>query len=279
VARVLILGHGLAGSAIARAFTADGHRVITPSRGEVDVLNAHTCAEGVFHTAPDVVVDCSGAAEAHDDSAAAGIVNAARNVASAAEAIDAHVIYLSCARVFDGGDREAYAESVVPAPESRFGRAKAAAERVIAEVCERHTIVRTAWLFGVGRPNFVTALIEHGRSGDHVIVAQARPSSPTHAADLAVGIAQLIAPPRYGVFHVAATGSCTPVQLVRNAFRLEGIDVKVSPGAGQQATVILPPSGPALVSVRGPIELPSWRAGLAAYLDLLAGSSVSPTPR
>jgi dTDP-4-dehydrorhamnose reductase len=279
VARVLILGAGgLAGSDIARALAAEGHELALPPRAELDVLDSTACAHAVFEFVPEVVVDCTGVGD-EQDGVEGTVVEAARNVATATEALDAHLIYLSCARVFDGAAGDEYAEPAPVAPGTPFGRAKAVAERTVADLCERHTIVRSSWLFGAERPNFVSDVIEHGRATDRVVVAEGRRSSPTHTADLAAAIERLIAPARYGIHHLVAAGSCTPVQLVRNAFRLAGVECEVVPSAGEVATVRLPPSGPSLTTVRDGAELPEWRTGLADYTQLLAGMRARPEER
>jgi dTDP-4-dehydrorhamnose reductase len=271
VSRILILGGtGLAGIAIVRKLAADGHQVSAPARGRLDVLDAAAVAEAVFEWLPDVVIDCSQGADAPDDVAAARIVEAARNVASAADALDAHLIYLSCARVFDAGPGTDYAEPMPVQPQSPFGRAKVAAERAVSETCERHAIVRSSWLFGIGRANFVSDVVDQARAAARLVVAEGTRSAPTSTADLAWAIGRLVTPAQYGVHHVSSSGSCTPVQLARNVVRLAGLDCDVVPAAGEPPSVRLPEPGPALVTVRGGPVPPDWRSALADYLRELA---------
>ena len=51
--------------------------------------------------------------------------------------------------------REPWVESDPVAPLQAYGRTKLAGERAVAEANAEHAIVRTAWLFGAGGPNFV----------------------------------------------------------------------------------------------------------------------------
>ncbi|WP_335982804.1 GDP-L-fucose synthase family protein [Streptomyces sp. CA2R106] len=56
-ARIFVAGHrGLVGSAIARRLTADGHRVLTRTRAELDLRDAAATAAYLHGTRPDAVV-------------------------------------------------------------------------------------------------------------------------------------------------------------------------------------------------------------------------------
>ena len=80
----------------------------------------------------------------------------------------AKVVHLSTDYVFDGTKTEPYVESDPAGPQSAYGRTKLAGERAVAEANPNHAIVRTAWLFGAGGPNFVETMLRLAGERDEV---------------------------------------------------------------------------------------------------------------
>ena len=75
------------------------------------------------------------------------------------------MIHLSSDYVFDGAKDGPYLEWDAPGPLSVYGRSKLLGEELVRQQCPDHFIVRTAWLYGLPGPNFVTAILAKGRHG------------------------------------------------------------------------------------------------------------------
>jgi dTDP-4-dehydrorhamnose reductase len=272
VANVLLFGAtGLVGWSMRRVLKSLGHEVIAPTRASADLLDRDACFRVASRPAPDVVMDCTVPARPGDD-AADDIVTAARNVAAVASRAGAHLIYVSCAHVFDGAEQAEFSESSPVRPRSSFGCAKAAAERVVADTCDRHGIVRTANTFGAGRGNFVSRLLDAGRHEATITLPQDVILAPTYADYLATAVEGIISAPRYGLFHVTAHGTCTAAQLARNVYRIAGVACEVRPSTDGEVSVELPTAAPLLTTAREGCELPAWRLGLTTYLAELAAT-------
>ena len=86
-----------------------------------------------------------------------------RYVAEAAEQVKAKLIYISTDYVFDGTKRQPYIEEDLPNPINQYGRSKLEGERFAQVYTSKPLILRTAWLYGGGLNNFVSAILRLAR--------------------------------------------------------------------------------------------------------------------
>ena len=149
--------------------------------------------------------------KAEEDEETAYAVNAAAPalLATACASVGARLIQLSTDYVFPGDGTRPYEPSDPTGPRSAYGRTKLAGEEAVRELLpDAHWIVRTAWLYGAGGPNFVKTMARLEGSRDTVSVITDQVGSPTWAGDLARGLLALArssAPA--GTFHGTNLGS------------------------------------------------------------------------
>ena len=105
-----------------------------------DLLDAREVRRMMASVRPDVVVHTAYARD-HD-----GVVGITRHVATAAEAVGAHVVHLSSDALFRG-DGRCHHEDAVPEPIHDYGRAKAAAEADVIRTTPSAAIVRSCLLY------------------------------------------------------------------------------------------------------------------------------------
>ncbi|HWM64125.1 MAG TPA: dTDP-4-dehydrorhamnose reductase [Solirubrobacterales bacterium] len=272
--KVLVTGAaGMLGRDVMLAAGNAGHDVVGFGRTELDVTDGAAVEKKIGGERPDVIVHCAawtdvdGAEEAED---AATAVNGAGagNVAAAAAEVGASVVYVSSDYVFDGAKGSPYVETDQTAPLSAYGRSKLAGEVATAAANKRHFIVRSAWLFGIGGPNFVETMLR--LAGDHgeVLVVRDQVGSPTYTWHLAYGIVRLIEGVEFGIHHMAGAGACSWYEFAREIFEQANVECKVMSATTEMLGRPAPrPPYSALASQREhAIELPSWQDGLAAYL-------------
>lgn len=261
------------GRDVVRAAERAGHAVSALSHADLDVTDAEAVAAALAAERPDAVVNCAAYTDvdgAEADPEAAMEVNArgAGNVARAAAAAGAKVVYPSTDYVFDGAKGSPYVESDTPRPPSAYGRSKLAGERETAAACPRSFVVRSSWLFGAGGRNFVHTILGLAAERGEVRVVSDQVGCPTWTAHLAGALVELAGTDAYGVHHVAGAGECSWYELAVEALRGAGVDCR----ALACTTADMPRPAPrppysALKSERPETpRLPGWREGLRGYL-------------
>ncbi|MEO3751896.1 sugar nucleotide-binding protein [Streptomyces sp. B6B3] len=218
--RALVVGSGFVGRALARRLTGAGAAAVLASRTpptppgglavrdwiRLDITDDGAFADAVERTGADTVVLAHGPSdvtwcERHPAAAAHGHVEAARQVVRAAG--DRRVVLVSTDQVFDG-TAEAPDETVPPRPANAYGRAKLAAERILAEL-PAVTLLRVSLIYGwepADSPkwlNFFAACLHRLRAGERVTAPVDQWTTPVLIDDVAAVTAALVraeAPPR-----------------------------------------------------------------------------------
>jgi dTDP-4-dehydrorhamnose reductase len=145
---------------------------------------AVTGADAVIHTA-------------YRQSDAEWDVNVHGSAAVAAAARGLRLVHLSSDVVFDG-TRGGYREDDAPAPVNSYGRSKAEAERVVADLHDGATIVRTSLIYGGTEPGPQERLAAEGTT---FYVDEIR--SPVQVGDLADALLEVVGMALPGPLHLA----------------------------------------------------------------------------
>ena len=229
MARWLVTGAGgmLAADLLPRLASA-GHEVTALRRADLDVTDAAASAEAV--EGHDVVANLA-AWTAVDDAetaeAGAFAVNAvgAANLASACARSGARMVHVSTDYVFAGDSTTPYAVDAPVAPRSAYGRTKAAGEWAVLAHCPSALVVRTAWLYGAGGPNFAATMARLAGERETLAVVDDQRGQPTWTADLADALVRLVgAEAPGGLWHGTSSGETTWFGFTRAIFEELGLD-------------------------------------------------------
>jgi dTDP-4-dehydrorhamnose reductase len=268
---------GMLGQDLLAAAKAAGHEVLGFPRADLDITDAAAMARALADARPDVVINSAAWTDvdgAERDEAGALAVNGAGagNVARAASACGAWTIHVSSDYVFDGRKDAPYVESDPVGPLSAYGRSKLAGERAVAEEArDRHTTVRSSWLFGPGGPCFPATILRLAGERDELNVVDDQVGCPTftgHLAEALVDLAGREDRPA-GIVHVAGGGSCSWFEFAREIVAAAGIRCELKPCSTDAAPrPAMRPAYSVLRSERGGVAplLPEWREGLARYM-------------
>ncbi|MFW5469315.1 dTDP-4-dehydrorhamnose reductase [Knoellia sp. CPCC 206435] len=285
MARWLVTGAGgmLAHDLLPRLARA-GHEVTAMRRTDLDVTDAGGCADAV--DGHDVVVNLAAwtaVDDAETQEAEAFAVNAvgAANLARASTRSGARLVHISTDYVFAGDATSPYAVDAPLAPRSAYGRTKAAGEWAVLAHAPSALVVRTAWLYGAGGPNFVTTMARLAGERDTLAVVDDQHGQPTWTGDLADAVIRLVdseAPA--GLWHGTGGGETTWFGFARAVFEELGLDPE---RVGPTTTDAFPRPAPRpAYSVLGHDRwaeaaldpLPDWRDALRRAAPEVLGTSV-----
>jgi dTDP-4-dehydrorhamnose reductase len=284
--RILIAGcAGMLGRDVERAGARAKLELVGMDLPELDIVDPRSVAEALERVAPEAVVNCAAwtdvdGAQTHSEQAHAVNATGAGNLARAAAARGVPLLHLSTDYVFDGraprdagGTGRAYVESDATGPRSVYGESKLAGEREVLAASPRHTVVRTAWLYGVDGRNFVDTMLRLADERGTVRVVDDQVGSPTWSGHLAPALLGLLEREVSGLVHLTGAGAVSWCAFAREIFRqaerdcdVEAITTDEMPRPAER------PAWSVLESEREDVlPMPDWREGLAGYLAARAG--------
>lgn len=245
---------------------------------EVDITKIDEVTQFVHVNRPDVVINCAGLTdvqECENNVDEAYRVNAigVRNVALAANEVNAKVIQISTDDVFDKESRVPYNEFDNVHPRTIYGKSKEAGEKILTQLLNRFVIIRSSWIYGIGR-DFVDEVLRNVGQGKTMEVPNNQYAAPTSAKELAKVIRYFIDNEEYGLYHVVCPGSCSRYEFARTILEYSG-----KTGELDLYPVVLEDSARPTYSVldnmmlrlTGIEEPKDWKAALKEYLDETGG--------
>lgn len=235
--KIIVLGGvtGLLGVPLTHALRQAGHAVLPTTRATLDPFDREAVQAAVAEFAPDWIVNTiayTAVDKAEDEPDEAARVNRVLpgNLARICMEAGVGLVHYSTDFVFDGKKTSPYLETDPVDPQSVYGRTKLAGERAILETgLERYLILRTAWLFGPGKTNFVEKILGFAKTRDVLKVVHDQIGSPTYTPDLAANTAALLATGATGLFHLVNSGRASWCELASEAVSTAGINCEVLP--------------------------------------------------
>jgi dTDP-4-dehydrorhamnose reductase len=228
--RWLVTGAGgMLGRDVVEVLTAGGAEVTAATRADLDVADAGAVAAAV--PGHDVVVNAAGwtdvdGAETHEAEATRVNGLGPQLLAAACAAEGARLVHVSTDYVFDGAATTPYAEDAPLAPQSAYGRSKAAGEQAVRQLLpDASYVVRTAWLYGEHGGSFVRTMATLEQTKDSLDVVDDQVGAPTWSREVARALARLVvsdAPA--GTYHATAEGQTSWFGLARAVFEEIGAD-------------------------------------------------------
>lgn len=280
--KILITGaNGQLGTDLCRML--NGHQLIPLTIDDGDICDFSFIKRAIVSNRPDVIINTAAYVrvdDCEDNRDLAYRVNAlgARNVAVAAEDINALLLHISTDYVF-GGEKESrcrpYTEFDYPFPCNTYGESKLAGDIYVKHLCRRHIIVRSSALFGIAGAmgkggNFVETMLRLGSEKDEIRVVNDQVFSPTFTYDLAIRIAQLIETEYYGVINVTNSGTCSWYDFAVEIMKEAGLNTHVIPvSSAEYPTRARRPAYSVLDNYQAKLlnlkEMRPWKEALHAY--------------
>jgi len=281
--KVLVTGaSGQLGVDTVAVLKRKGYNVLGCDRSQLDITDLEQCQQIIDQYDPDVIIHCAAytavdAAETDVDGAYLINATGSRNIAVAAEAVQAKMIYISTDYVFNGQGDSPYQEYDNTDPQGIYGKSKRAGEILTQSLCSRYFIVRTSWVYGMHGNNFVKTMLKLGQEKPELKVVHDQKGSPTYTIDLAEFLSELMLTEKYGVYHASNSDSCTWYEFTGEIFaqarEILGASITAKLEPCTTADFPRPAPRPAnsvmdhlSIRTNGFEDLRSWQDGLKAFL-------------
>ncbi len=269
---------GHIGTALLDLLEGVEYQLLPTDINEVDITKIDEVTQFVHVNRPDVVINCAGLTdvqECENNVDEAYRVNAigVRNVALAANEVNAKVIQISTDDVFDKESRIPYNEFDNVHPRTIYGKSKEAGEKILTQLLNRFVIIRSSWIYGIGR-DFVDEVLRNVGQGKTMEVPNNQYAAPTSAKELAKVIRYFIDNEEYGLYHVVCPGSCSRYEFARTILEYSGkageldlYPVVIEDSARPTYSVL----DNMMLRLTGIEEPKDWKAALKEYLDETGG--------
>ena len=269
---------GHIGTALLDLLEGVEYQLLPTDSEEVDITKIDEVTQFVHVNRPDVVINCAGLTdvqECENNVDEAYRVNAigVRNVALAANEVNAKVIQISTDDVFDKESRVPYNEFDNVHPRTIYGKSKEAGEKILTQLLNRFVIIRSSWIYGIGR-DFVDEVLRNVGQGKTMEVPNNQYAAPTSAKELAKVIRYFIDNEEYGLYHVVCPGSCSRYEFARTILEYSGkageldlYPVVIEDSARPTYSVL----DNMMLRLTGIEEPKDWKAALKEYLDETGG--------
>lgn len=261
---------------------SDGSAVTTAPYVSLDITDKDAVLKTIGEIKPDVIVHCAAwtnvdGAEDPEKKVIVHKINAegTQNMADAAKAVDAKIVYLSTDYVFDGqGERPWQPDDKNYAPLNYYGQTKLEGELAVSGTTDKYFIVRIAWVFGLNGKNFIKTMVNVGRTHDTVRVVNDQIGTPTYCFDLARLLVDMIETEKYGYYHATNEGGYISwYDFTCEIYRQAGMDTKVVPVTTEEygLSVAARPFNSRLDKSKlieaGFKPLPVWQDAVRRYLE------------
>lgn len=263
--------------------------VAAPTREDVDLTDLPSLGAAVRSTKPEIIVNAAAYTDvdgAEGERERAEVLNARVPGVLAEEAnrADALLVHFSTDYVFSGEKTEPYVEGDDPAPANAYGDTKLAGEEAVRASDARALILRTSWIYGLRRTNFLLTMSRLFRNRERVRVVDDQRGVPTWSRMVAEATCCVLAGDDVptGIYHLTGDGDTTwhgfaqaILEEMRRAGRDGGLQVRevVPIASGELDRPARRPAYSVLSSEKAArdlgIRLPHWRSQLRLCLEEL----------
>lgn len=168
---------------------------------------------------PDVIVNAAAhtavdKAESEHDFAHLLNATSVEAIAREAATLNAWVVHYSTDYVFPGTGDRPWHENDETGPLNVYGETKLAGEKALQQLCPKHLIFRTSWVYAGKGNNFAKTMLRLAQERTELSVINDQVGAPTGAELLADCTAHAIRfaihqPEVAGIYHLVASGSTT----------------------------------------------------------------------
>jgi len=208
-------GNGQLAQAFIRAFERMTIDFIAPDKARLDITKSDDVAEAVANYKPKVILNCAAynlVDKAELDHERAFAVNSLgpKYLALAASRHKSVLVHFGSDYVFDGKKETGlYTEEDQVNPLNQYGKSKLSGEEQVREHCPEYLILRSSWVYGEGKQNFIHKLREWASTQDFLKVASDEFSVPTCTNVLVAMTLRSLETGVRGLWNLTNSGYCS----------------------------------------------------------------------
>lgn len=220
---VITGGKGMLAQALAQTLQSRNLPFHAIGHAECDITNESDVRRLFAEHKPTLLINCAAHTKVdlcEDEQEKANAINghAVGILADQARAHGCFLVHYSTDFVFDGKGQRPYRPDDLVNPLCVYGRSKLLGEQKLQENAPPNwLILRTAWLYGRGGPNFPRTIVERTRQGQPLKIVNDQVGSPTHTVDLAQATLDLLDRQLSGIWHLTNAGSTSWYDFARAA--------------------------------------------------------------
>jgi dTDP-4-dehydrorhamnose reductase len=234
--RILLFGRdGQLGRELNKSLASLGE-IVAVEKEDLDLAQIDRIPFFIERIRPNVIINAAAytnvdQAEIEPDTAYAINATAIGVMAESARKIGSFFIHYSTDYVFDGEKEVPYSEDDPPAPINAYGFTKLAGEQSIQALHGAYLILRTSWLYSIGRDSFPDKVLKWARKQKSMRIVEDQVGSPTWSYMLAEMTTELLGgespkgmewlAERSGLYHVAGNGAVSRFEWARQILELD----------------------------------------------------------
>lgn len=276
--KYLITGkNGQLAHAFIERFEKLGIDYSAPEESKLDITDGNLVAHAVASYKPDIIINCAAynlvdGAEQEKDKAFEINAKGPQHLARAAEQRKAMIVHFGSDYVFDGLKENClYTEDDCVNPQNEYGKSKLSGEKLVAQECEHHLILRLSWVFGSGKQNFIYKLRTWTETNEYMKIACDEFSVPTYTETVVDGTLRAIEQGLRGLFHLTNSGFCSRYEWAKLILATLGINKFIRPVPMDSFN--LPAKRPRFsamsnrkIADRLNIQIPDWEESVRSFL-------------
>ncbi|UQQ99757.1 dTDP-4-dehydrorhamnose reductase [Enterococcus gallinarum] len=227
-------GNGQLGTELRHLLDETGVAYVSTDSQEMDITDAKATMTKIQEIKPKVIFHCAAYTavdQAEDEEKMLDEkinVEGTRNVAQAAKAVGATLVYISTDYVFDGTKKVGEYRVDDPVnPQNEYGRTKLLGEQAVQEILTDYYIIRTSWVFGQYGHNFVYTMQRLAKDHETLTVVNDQFGRPTWTRTLAEFMKYVIdhkAPT--GIYHLSNDNHCSWYEFAKEILKETAVEVK-----------------------------------------------------
>lgn len=235
--KVLVTGsEGRLGSQIGNKIDIMG---LDKSGAEIEAdITDDSVIDEIEEVDPDVIVHAAaihaGESEKNPGKAKKVNVEGTRNISTAAEITNAHIIFMSSSHVFSGTQESVYTEKDKPDPVLEYGKTKLEGEKIVSS-CKSSTILRSSIVYGsssggeASSGNFFSWARNELNQDKEVEIITDQVNNPIFIEDLADIVVESAEKKIQGLYHVAGASKISRYKSIKKLKQIHGLRGSVKP--------------------------------------------------